>query len=383
MSRPLRILVSGRIAAAARQGGASWAVLQYLLGFEELGHDVRFVEPITSSRIDPAGTREDIPDAAYGRHVLAASGMSGRRIFFEEAGGTATSISARAAAELTRGCDVFVNLSGVLRDRELTELIPIRVYVDLDPAFTQLWHEVESIDVGLAGHTHYVTVGQRLGQPGCDIPDCGVAWIPSLPPVVLRCWPESPAPPHGAVTTVGNWRGYGPVTFGDTTYGQRAHSFRPIAKLPMFSSERFSVALAIDPEEHDDLAMLVQNRWTLLDPRVVAGTPEAFANFVRASKAELDVPKSGYVVSRCGWFSDRSACYLASGRPVVAQDTGFSSAIPTGTGLIAFDVLDEAVDAIERMSSEYPRHVRVARQIAEEHFDARIVLRSLLDRIGV
>lgn len=382
MSRSLRILVSGRIAGAAHQGGASWAVLQYLLGFEELGHDVRFVEPIAWSPADPAGPQGDTPDSAYGHHVLAASGMHGRSLFLDVSGGTTCQTSVEEVVELTRGCDVLINLSGVLRDREMTELIPIRVYVDLDPAFTQLWHEVESIDVGLAGHTHYVTVGQRIGQPGCDIPKCGVEWIPSLPPVVLRCWPDSLAPSDGAVTTVGNWRGYGPVMFRNTTYGQRAHSFRQIAKLPMMSSERFSVALAIDPAEHDDLAMLTQNGWNLVDPRVLAGTPEAFADFVRASKAELDVPKSGYVVSRSGWFSDRSACYLASGRPVVAQDTGFGSVVPTGVGLMAFDILDEAIDAIDRMSSEYPRHVRAARQIAEEHFDARIVLRSLLDRIG-
>src|SRR5581483_453878 len=201
--------------------------------------------------------------------------------------------------------------------------IPVRAYLDLDPGFNQVWSATGE-DAGLDGHTHFVTVGQAIGSPECPVPTCGRSWIGTLPPVVLREWPAATWPPaRDAFTTVGHWRSYGPVEYEGIRYGQRVHSFRELMELPRRGSARFEVALGIHPDERRDIEALEAHGWQLIDPMTVAPTPDRYREFVQGSKAEIGIAKGGYVASRCGWFSDRSAAYLASGRPVVAQDTGF------------------------------------------------------------
>jgi hypothetical protein len=188
---------------------------------------------------------------------------------------------------------------------------------------------------------------------------------------------------RSAMTTVGNWRSYGSTTWGEVPYGQRAHSFREFFDLPRSTHVALAPALAIDPAEHADLAALANGGWSLLDPAVLSATPGAYRHFVRSSRGELSIAKSGYVTSRSGWFSDRSACYLASGRPVVAQDTGFGQRLPTGDGLLAFATVGEAVEALEQVDAEYARHAAAARRIAEVELDSAIVLGDLLHHAGV
>jgi hypothetical protein len=262
------------------------------------------------------------------------------------------------------------------------EPIPVRVYLDLDPGFNQLWQSVHTIDMRFDAHTHFVTVGQEVGRPGCSVPTLGRDWIPTLPPVVLELWPPVRGSARGAFTTVGNWRSYGPIEHAGVHYGQKAHSLRRLVELPQRSPERFELALSIHPEEHSDLALLASNGWRLVDPSRAAGTTSAYRYFIQASRAEICIVKSGYTAARCGWFSDRSACYLASGRPVVAQDTGFSSTLPTGSGLLTFTTVDDAAAAIEEIRTAYGRHCREARLLAEEHFDSDRVLGRLLERVG-
>ena len=230
--------------------------------------------------------------------------------------------------EVARRADVLVNVSGMLTDEGLLQCIPVRVYLDLDPAFIQLWQEAQGIDMRFAGHTHFVTVGLALGTPDCVVPTCGLEWVTTTQPVVLEHWPVAGPITHDALTTVGNWRGYGSIEYEGVFYGQKVHSWRPLIHLPRLTPDRFSPALAIHPGETNDLAALHENGWCLLDPASVAATPDEYRDFIRGSKAEFGVAKSGYVASRCGWFSDRSACYLASGRPVIAQETGFRSSSP-------------------------------------------------------
>ena len=153
--------------------------------------------------------------------------------------------------------------------------------------------------------------------------------------------------------------------------------------LPHKTSEPFIVALAIHPDERRDLALLAEHGWTLVDPAQVTSTPDCYRAFVQGSKGEIGVAKSGYAASRCGWFSDRSVCYLASGRPVVGQDTGFSRYLPTGEGLLAFETADEAGAGIDMVVRDYERHASAARAIAEEFFDSSRVLPQLLERVGV
>ena len=183
-------------------------------------------------------------------------------------------------------------------------------------------------------------------------------------------------------TTVGNWRSYGSIEHEGIRYGQRAHSLRAFFGLPSRVASPCGLALAIDPGERDDLAALTEHGWQLVDPMAAAGTPERYRAFLRGSRAEIGIAKSGYAVSRCGWFSDRSACYLASGRPVVAQDTG-AHLVPQGRGLVAFSSLDEAVGAIEDVERDYARHARVARELAVEYLDSDRVLGRLLEAVGV
>ena len=381
--RPLRILVSGMIAADPHQGGATWAILQYVLGLQRLGHEVCFLEPVPRKALQPQGcTLADSVSASYFRGIVADFGFAGRAALLlagtQETVGL-THAELRAIAQRT---DVLINVSGMLEDAALLEPIRTRVYLDLDPAFIQLWHSAHGIDMRFAAHTHFVTVGRGLGTADCPVPTCGRAWIPTFQPVVLDEWPVAQEIAHDALTTIGNWRGYGSVEHEGRHYGQKAHSLRAFFALPKLCAEKFRPALAIHPGEEKDLAALAENGWNVLDPAAVAGTPHTYRRFIQGSKAEFGIAKSGYVHSRSGWFSDRSACYLASGRPVIAQETGFSRELPVGAGLFAFATMDGVIAAIDAMNADYARHARAARGLAEEYFDSRKVLARLLRAVG-
>jgi len=214
------------------------------------------------------------------------------------------------------------------------------------------------------------------------VPTGGREWITTLPPVVLEQWPVAAGPGDGSFTSVGNWRGYGSVEHDGIQYGQRVHSMRPLMELPRRTDAHFRLALAIHPDEHKDLELLAENKWELVDPVEAAGTPARYRGFTADSSAELGIAKSGYVLSRSGWFSDRSACYLASGRPVLAQETGFSRFLPTGEGLLSFEGVVDAAAGVEEIRGGYGRHARRAREIAEDLLDSDRVLGELLDKLG-
>jgi hypothetical protein len=380
----LTIVVSGMISAVPRQGGAAWAVLQYLLGFRRLGHDVYFVEPIDRESVVPRNVPlAESENAQYFRGVMSACGFERASALLLANTQQAIGLGYDQLRDLSHRADLLVNISGRLTDEALFEPIPLRLYVDLDPAFTQLWQFTQSIDVRVAGHTHFATVGLSVGQADCSIPTGGLTWITTLPPVVLEHWPIGSRIVLEALTTVANWRGYGSVEYRGVHYGQKAHSVRQLIDLPCRSAVPCVLALAIHPDEQADLARLAQYRWTLIDPEAVAATPAAYRGFVRGSWAELGLAKSGYIASHSGWFSDRSACYLAAGRPVIAQDTGFSHWLPTGEGLLAFNTTDEALSAIDAVRGDYDRHVRAARSIAETCFDSDRVLGGLLQQVGI
>lgn len=378
MAERLKILLAGMVAGDPHQGGATWAVLQYVAGLTRLGHEVVLVEPLGAGA-GPDPLAEGAEPVSCFRSLPLLEGHSALLLAgTEQTAGLPYSRLLRFAAE----ADLLINVSGMLRDERLLEPIPVRAFLDLDPGFNQVWHATGT-DVGLDLHTHFVTVGQCLGHDGCPIPDCGKDWIPTLPPVDLEHWPAEPAAPrHDAFTSVGHWRSYGSIAHGGIDYGQRAHSLRGLIDLPGRTASRFRLALGIHPDESADLEALRRHDWELLDPFEVAADPRRYAEFVRGSKAELSVAKSGYVVSRSGWFSDRSACYLASGRPVVAQETGFADFLPTGEGLLAFATAAEAAEAVAAVEAELGRHSAAARALAEAHLDAARVLPRLLEGLG-
>jgi len=360
-----------------------WSVLQYVLGLRAMGHAVHFLEPFRWASSTQRKSFELLADARYAQRVLSAAGLDGQWSFIDPDTRVSYPRPYADLVDIARSTDVLINISGLLSAvEELVQLVPIRVYVDVDPVYTQLWQEVEGVDMGLSGHTHHVTYALAAGFGGSRVPSCGVHWIRSLPPVVLRHWPVARPRRNGSVTSVGNWRSYGTIIHDGIHYGQRAHSFRPLVRLPSLSSERLVQALTIDPTDYGDIELLSDSGWVLVDPKVVAGTPQSYREFIRGSKAELGIAKSGYVVSRCGWFSDRSACYLASGRPVVAQDTGFSNFLPVGAGLFSFEGVDDAAAMLQALCEDFEWQADAARRIAEEFLDSKVVLGSLLERIG-
>jgi hypothetical protein len=365
------VMVSGMIAATPSQGGATWAILQYLRGLRALGCDVTFVEPVHDPWHDDR--------AGYCARVMDDSELSGCWCLLGADGVTV----GMGRAELLRAAqraDVLINVSGMLTDLEVLERIERRVYLDLDPGFVQMWHD-DGVDMRFDAHTHFVTLADNIGTDSSPIPTCDREWLPTLPPVVLGDWTPSNETTYDAFTTIAHWRSYGSIDRGGVMYGQKAHSVREIVDLPRRVLERFELALSIDTGESDDLSALEANGWGLIDPHQVANTPAAYRDFVRGSLAELGVAKSGYVASQSGWFSDRSACYLASGRPVVAQNTGFDRRLPTGDGLFAFSNVDDIGMAVEEIRRDPAGHRDAARAVAEEHLGSDRVLSDLLERV--
>jgi hypothetical protein len=365
----VNVLVSGRFAGIPHQGGTTWALLQYVLGLRRLGHDVFVVEPVA---VNP-----DEKVAGCFRRVVEEFALNGRAALLVDGADHGAGSSRGEVLDFARSADLLLNASGVLKDERILAAIPTRVYLDLDPAFTQLWQAFEGVDMGLEGHTHFATVGLGIGRES-TAPTCDRQWITTLPPVVLDDWPVANRAAYDALTTVANWRAYGSIHHDGVLYGQKAHSVRALIDLPERTEESLLLALDIHHDEHSDIDALAAHGWQRTDPRVAAGTPGCYRAFVRGSKAEIGIAKSGYVASRCAWFSDRSACYLASGRPVVAQDTGFSDHLPTGRGLFAFDDADGVLAAIDAINRDYEGNRQAARTIAEEHFDSDRVLTTLL-----
>jgi hypothetical protein len=382
MKTKLTILFSGMIAADPHQGGATWAVLQYLLGFKRLGHEIYFVEPLTNGHLRPQGTPlTGSENANYFREVMREAGLIDTSALLLEGTKETVGLAYDRIKQISERADLLINISGMLKDENLTGAVPARVYLDLDPAFNQLWHAADGIDVGFDGHTRFVTVGEEIGQPRCSVPVCGRKWLTTKQPIVLSEWPFANGNRQHGLTAIGNWRGYGSIEHGGVFYGQKAHSLRPLFELPRLTNEKFTLAFSIHPDEKRDLAALEINGWDLIDPSVAAGTPAKYRQFIQTSKAEFGIAKSGYVESQCGWFSDRSVCYLASGRPVIAQETGFGHHLPSGEGLFSFRVGTDVLTALEEINRDYARHSRAARAIAEEYFDSDKVLTRLLDSV--
>jgi hypothetical protein len=354
-------------------------VFQYLLGLRRLGHALHFVEEVRAADRGGAPFASGA-SAVWCEAIMAGLDFAGGWTLVGPDGEVAGAPREQLAA-FCRHADALVDLSGVASRLDDAMRIPIRLYVDLDPGFTQAWH-CEGINVGIGGHTHYASVGASVGTEHSLVPALGLEWMPTLPPVVLDQWPALTRVEREAFTTIGNWRSYGPVQLDGVMLGQRAHTMRALLDLPRLTGESFAVALAIDEGDGADAEALRTHGWELLDPRALAGTPETYRQFISGSRAEIGVAKHGYVAARTGWFSDRSACYLAAGRPVVTHDTGLRGRLPTGCGLLVFDDVDGAADAVGRVSRDSGAHSRAARGIAEEFLDSDRVLTALMREVG-
>jgi hypothetical protein len=381
------VVVAGSLAQKPWHGGHSWVLLQYLLGFRRLGYDVLFLdrlEPEMCRDADGAPCPIDrSANLSCLREIMERFDLGGAYAVICDRGERFLGAARRQVLERTGRSVLLLNVMGFLAEAEILAAAPRRVFLDIDPGFGQMWREQGLADP-FRGHDQFVTIGQNIGRPDCGIPTCGLTWITTPQPVVLEQWPVTPADDAERFTSIASWRGaYAPVEYQGRTYGLRAHELRRFAALPRLSGRRFELALDIHPADAKDRALLGDNGWVLIDPKAVAGDPWAYRRYVQGSGAELTVAKNMYVQTNSGWFSDRSICYLASGKPVLAQDTGLAGHYPIGEGLLTFTTLDEAVLAVEELARDPGRHARAARALAEEYFESDRVLSRLLAELGV
>jgi hypothetical protein len=366
-------IVSGVLAGKPGNGGNAWARLSVVGGLRRLGFQAFFVEQI--ERASPQ-------NLAYFEDVILQSGLVGSAALVS--GGECYGMDRRELDAIAADATLLINFGGHLTIPALVEPARCKVYLDDDPGFTQLWEASGTAGARLEGHDLYFTFGENIGRPGCPIPTDGIDWHATRPAVVLDDWPVAGGDEQGVFTTVATWRGpYGPVSWNGRTFGLKLHEFRKFLELPGRTQQNFELALDIDQDEQRDLALLRHHGWRVADPRVVAGDPISFRSYVQSSAAEYSAAQGIYVETQCGWFSDRTVRYLASGKPAVVQDTGFSRNLPTGQGLIAFRTLDEAVAGVQAIVSDYQRHSRAARALAEEYFDSDKVLGQLLEEVGL
>jgi hypothetical protein len=371
------ILVSGAIANKPFNGGNAWACLNYVFGFRKLGFDVYFLESM-----QPASCTAD--NRNYFKKIVRESSLDGKVALISPDLQTLEGIPFPELLAITESADLLVNISGHLNIEALTRRIRRKAYIDLDPGFTQFWHADDTCDFRVAGHDYYFTVGENIGTPDCLIPMDGIQWRRTRQPVVLDYWPVSKEGDPSRFTTIATWRGpFGPMTYGERIFGSKVREFRKYAGIPRQANGTFEIALNIHPADHRDREMLLQNSWQLVDPLQVVPDTSSFRRYIQTSGAEFSVAQQMYVDTKSGWFSDRTVRYLASGKPVLVQDTGFTRNYPVGDGLLAFSTPGEAVAGANKITDNYSAHAAAARRIAEEYFDSNRVLGELLDQIGV
>ncbi len=381
------ILIAGSLAQRPGHGGHAWVFLQFLLGFQRLGYDVLFLDWLDQTMcFNEEGKPcrvEDSVQLRYFLRVMKEHGLNGMFSLNFNQGERMIGLSRKQVMENAKNAPLLLNVMGFFSDFEILAAVPKRVFLDIDPGFGQMWQALGLATV-FTNHDAYVTIGENMGLPDCAIPTCDIDWITTPQPMVLEHWPTQNSSEDGAFTSIASWRGpFGPIEYRGKTYGLRVHEFRKFMSLPRVCREKFEVALDIHDTEVNDLALLRENQWSLVAPREAAGEPQLYRRYIQRSKAEFMVAKNLYVETRGGWFSDRSICYLASGRPVLAQETGWTRNHPSGEGLLAFSTLDEARAGVEEISANYAHHARAAREIAEAQFDSDKVLTRLLEKLGV
>jgi hypothetical protein len=383
MSRP-RVLVLGMLGANPF-AGIAWQVLHYLEGLRRVGCEVTYVEDTQAWPYDPerdAIVQQADYAAAYLQRVLGR--LQDARWAYVPPSGQPLGPAGAGLSKLVASADALLNLSGatVLRDDYLN--VPRRIYLETDPVLPQI--EVEqgrtfTIEL-LESHTHHFSFGEKLGHADCGVPVGRFRYQPTRQPVVLDWWPPAEGD-DSRYTTVTNWRQTDKdiVWRGERWFWSKDREFERFIDLPSRSARRLALALSCGDEQA--LRRLRAHGWELHDALRLTRSIEDYRSFIAGSHAEFTVAKDQNIRLRSGWFSDRSACYLAAARPVLTQDTGFGDVLPTGEGLFAFSTLDEILAAMEQIDGDYERHRRAARAIAAEHFDAERVIRGLLERCGL
>ena len=397
MTSRLRIVVTGLIAQHPALGGVAWDYLQYPLGLARLGHDVYYVEdsgewPYTLNG-GPAQedwiARDPTPNVRHLASVMERFGLGDRWAYKFPIGPRWYGLSHAKRREVIASADLLLNVSGTLKRPSDYRQIPRLAYIDSDPVFTQVKLGMPrgqlKFQRRVAAHDVHFSFGEQLGS--APVPPTRFQWLPTRQPIILDQGRASERN-KGAYTTVMSWTSYRPLRLHGVSYGQKDAEFARFADLPnRVKSASFRVALGGTRHgrwrgegwEGEPESVLRSLGWTVVDPLRACAGLDRYREFIESSRGEWSVAKNGYVVGQSGWFSCRSACYLAAGRPVIVQDTGFKGILPSGEGLVAFSTLDEAVAGIEDVESRYRQHARAARELAETYFDSSTVLASLLE----
>jgi hypothetical protein len=380
---PRRVIVGVGIASyPLHAAGNTWAFLQWVLGFRKAGWDVWMIEDVPPAKcIDANGVTcapAQSANLAHWQATVAEFGLEGRATLLFD--GQSPDLPEMLA--FARDAEFFYNISGHFRRREVFETVRESIYVDIDPAFTQIWAEVYQSDMNFAAHDRFVSIGRNLGRADCLAPVAGREWLPVGVPVVLDHFTlPNVAQPGDVWTTFTHWYGYPEVQYDGRWYGNKSEEFAKLVDLPRKTREKLEIATDLQPEDKAT-ANFTAAGWSLVDARPLNTPWQRYREYLAQSRGEFCVAKNGYVRSRCGWFSDRSACYLALGRPVILQDTGWTDFYPQGEGLLAFHDEESARAALETVAKDPARHARAARAIAEKYCAAPIVVNQLLETLG-
>lgn len=382
-AKRLRILVLGYIIRGP-MGGMTWHHLQYFLGLHQMGHDVYFLEDSGDTEYscyDPVRNVTD-KNPAYGLHyanlVFKKTGFEKRWGYYDHHQHQWHGPLAENAMIIIKDADMLLNLScsNVLRPW-LCE-VPVRVLIDTDPVFTQIRNLTDPERLNFSKqHNAFFSFGENFNQEGCYIPDDDILWKPTRQPIVLNAWPVTQGKEDAPFTTVMKWESCPERNYNGRHYGMKAESFEPYWNMPNKTNQLIEVAVS-DPAAPKQ--RLAENGWLLSYPQNISSDPWKYQEYIQKSKAEFSIAKHGYVVGRTGWFSERSAGYLASGRPAVLQDCGFSKWMQTGRGVISFSNEEEAIEGIKAVNKDYKAHSVSARNIAEEYFNSTDVLINIIEK---
>jgi hypothetical protein len=366
-------------------GGVLSSSLQWLIGLKQLGHDVYVVEKSgwANSCFDPIKKRTS-DDCSYG--VTVVSNLLSRfdlqdKWCFVDARGNYYGLTRQRVRDIFKSADLFIDRGSFGTWLGEAADTKIRVLFDGEPGFNQMKMEKKlSLGREIQKYDYYATVGRNIGTLRSSAPTAAKCWLHMFHPVVVDLFPYSRPDPMAPFTTVMNWQSHAPIQFGDVTYGQKDVEFDKFLPLPRYTSQKLEVAVSGGKLAED---RLLCHGWHVRAAQDVTLSFDSYVQYIRESKGEFSVCKNVFVATHSGWFSDRSAVYLANSRPVVLQDTGFSEHLPSGRGLFAVHTVREATAAIQEINCRYEDHANWAHEIAVEYLNAKKVLRKLLDEIGL
>jgi hypothetical protein len=378
----MRIMIGAVISLSPYSPGIAWDWLQYAVGFRRLGHEVYYIEEVKPEWcVDSHGERYDF-EHSINRDLFRASmervGLMGKACQIYNHGEATFGLSFDSLVALSKDADLIINMAGHVKTEPVMSNIKRRIYVDQDPVYTQLWHAEYGKDLGFKMYDGFFSVGLNIGTPHTAIPDCGVRWHHVLPPVVLEYWPFQIDPSCRRFTTIASWAGFSDLCYRGEWYRSKCDEFTRFAELPRKVAQELEVSMKYHHGDEAGIRLLKDNGWGLTEASHITDL-SSYQRYIVQSRAEIGIAKNAYVKGCSGWFSDRSAHYLTSGKPVLAQSTGFERVVPTGRGLLSFRNMEEAVAGVEAINRDYKAHCRAAREFAEEYLDYRKVLPEMLE----